>query len=107
MLQQDEPDDYVIATGETHTVRDLLDIAFHRAGVGDWEPHVRQDSRLLRPAEVDTLAGDSSRARERLGWKPRGNFRDLIEMMVDADLADLTRADPASDPTDREDPRWA
>ncbi|KAB2345906.1 GDP-mannose 4,6-dehydratase [Actinomadura rudentiformis] len=111
MLQQDEPGDYVIATGETHTVRDLLDIAFHRVGIEAWERHVRQEPRLFRPAEVDLLVGDSSRAREELGWKPRGNFRDLIEMMVDADLADLARHphDPASAgrTSDWEDPRWA
>ncbi|RAY13753.1 GDP-mannose 4,6-dehydratase [Actinomadura craniellae] len=88
MLQQDEPADYVIATGETHSVRDLLDVAFDRAGIADWAPHVRQDPRLFRPAEVDLLVGDASRARERLGWKPRVDFRGLVEMMVDADLAD-------------------
>ncbi|MFC9976632.1 GDP-mannose 4,6-dehydratase [Spirillospora sp. NPDC127200] len=91
MLQQDEPADYVIATGRTHSVRDLLDIAFQRAGVGGWERHVRQEPRLFRPAEVDLLVGDASRARERLGWKPRLGFRDLVQMMVDADLADLRR----------------
>ncbi|MFC4907440.1 GDP-mannose 4,6-dehydratase [Actinomadura gamaensis] len=110
MLQQDEPHDYVIATGETHTVRDLLDIAFRRVGIDDWEPHVRREPRLIRPAEVDLLVGDSTLARERLGWKPRGGFPDLIEMMVDADLADLTRPahDPAGTdrPADLEDPRW-
>jgi GDPmannose 4,6-dehydratase len=88
MLQQDEPADYVIATGETHSIRDLLDLAFQRVGIVDWHRHVRQDPRLLRPADVDVLIGDASRARERLGWRPRGDFRSLIEMMVDADLVD-------------------
>ncbi|WP_433087562.1 GDP-mannose 4,6-dehydratase [Dactylosporangium sp. CA-052675] len=96
MLQQDEPDDYVIATGETHSIRDLLDIAFNRVGIADWERHVRQDPRLFRPAEVDLLIGDATRARERLGWKPRGDFRSLIETMVDADLADSSREASAS-----------
>ncbi|MGI5170644.1 GDP-mannose 4,6-dehydratase [Spirillospora sp. CA-253888] len=105
MLQQDEPADYVISTGRTHTVRDLLDIAFQRAGVGGWERHVRQEPRLFRPAEVDLLVGDCSRARERLGWKPRLGFRDLIQMMVDADLADLRQHPHDSVGTDRT-PDW-
>jgi GDPmannose 4,6-dehydratase len=92
MLQQDEPSDYVIATGETHSVRELLDIAFQRVGIARWQRHVRQDPRLFRPADVDALIGDASRARDRLGWRPRGDFRSLIEMMVDADLADAKQA---------------
>ncbi|MFI1195080.1 GDP-mannose 4,6-dehydratase [Micromonospora sp. NPDC020750] len=91
MLQQAEPDDYVIATGVTHSVRDLLDVAFHRVGIGDWARHVAQDPRLFRPAEVDLLVGDASKARSRLGWKPRSEFRSLVETMVDADLADARR----------------
>ena len=70
MLQQDQADDYVIATGETHSVRDFLDIAFHHVGIDDWSRYVRQDPRFMRPAEVDVLIGDASKARERLGWKP-------------------------------------
>ena len=87
MLQQDQPGDYVIATGESHSVRDLLDTAFHHAGIDDWRPCVRQDERFFRPADVDLLVGDASKARERLGWSPEVNFKGLIGMMVDADLA--------------------
>jgi len=87
MLQQDTADDYVVATGETHSIRELLDVAFSRAGIDGWEKYVVQDPRFFRPAEVDLLIGDASYARERLGWKPRVDFRSLIEMMVDADLA--------------------
>ena len=86
MLQQDQPDDYVIATGESHSVRDLLDVAFRHAGIDDWHPHVQQDERFFRPADVDLLVGDASKARDRLGWSPRVGFRELIGMMVDADL---------------------
>jgi GDPmannose 4,6-dehydratase len=86
MLQQEVPDDYVIATGDTHSIRDLLEVAFGRVGIGDWEKHVIQDPRFFRPAEVDLLIGDATHAREQLGWKPRVDFRSLIEMMVDADL---------------------
>ncbi|MBM9469155.1 GDP-mannose 4,6-dehydratase [Nakamurella leprariae] len=87
MLQAEEPDDYVIATGETHSVREFLDAAFARIGVTDWSPRVRTDPALLRPAEVDLLIGDASRAHERLGWYPRVGFTELVERMVDADLA--------------------
>ena len=86
MLQQDEPDDYVVATGETHSVREFLDLAFRRVGIDDWEPYVRQDPRFMRPAEVDLLIGDASKAKERLGWEPRMSFADLVATMVDADL---------------------
>ena len=78
MLQQDEPDDYVIATGETHTIRELLDVAFALAGIDDWEPYVEQDPRFYRPAEVDLLIGDASKAREVLGWKPTVGFEELV-----------------------------
>jgi GDPmannose 4,6-dehydratase len=87
MLQQDTPDDYVIATGETHSIRELLDLAFGRAGVSDWEPLVLQDPRFFRPAEVDLLIGDAAKAQRVLGWKPTTSFIGLIESMVDADLA--------------------
>ena len=86
MLQQDEPEEYVIATGQTHTIRELLEIAFKRIGVDHWSDKVVQDPRFFRPAEVDLLIGDASKAREKLGWRPSVNFSDLIEMMVDADL---------------------
>ena len=87
MLQQDEPDDYVVATGETHSIRDLLAVAFGRAGIDDWERLVVQDPRFFRPAEVDLLIGDAAKARATLGWAPTVSFTQLIEMMVDADLA--------------------
>ena len=86
MLQQDEPDDYVIATGEAHTVREFCEIAFARAGL-DWEQYVRVDERYFRPSEVDHLLGDATKARERLGWTPTLDFEDLVHRMVDADLA--------------------
>src|SRR5256886_2104009 len=88
MLQQDEPDDYVIATGETHSVRDLLDEAFGYLDL-DWQPHIEVDPRYYRPAEVDILIGDASKARRQLGWEPKINFQQLVRMMVDADLASL------------------
>ncbi|MFN3475934.1 MAG: GDP-mannose 4,6-dehydratase [Candidatus Methylomirabilales bacterium] len=88
MLQQDHPDDYVIATGETHSVRELVEIAFSYVGL-DWQEHVVIDPALIRPAEVDFLVGDASKARRKLGWRPRVSFRELIEMMVDADLTRL------------------
>jgi GDPmannose 4,6-dehydratase len=86
MLQQDEPVDYVVATGESHSVRDVLDVAFAHVGIADWSPHVVSEQRLLRPAEVDHLVGDATRARQRLGWKPQVTFEQLIRDMVDADL---------------------
>lgn len=85
MLQQDRPDDYVIATGETHTVRELIEIAFGHVGL-DWQKYTIQDPALMRPAEVDLLLGDASKARRVLGWQPEVSFSDLIKMMVDADL---------------------
>jgi GDPmannose 4,6-dehydratase len=86
MLQQPEGGDYVIATGETHSVRDFVEAAFARVGIEDWSRHVRQDPRFMRPAEVDLVVGDASLAREVLGWKPTVSFRELVEMMVDSDL---------------------
>ena len=93
MLQQDEPDDYVIATGETHTIRELLELAFGAAGIDDWEHLVESDPRFTRPAEVDILTGDASKARAKLGWKPRVGFPELVHMMVEADLK-LESAEP-------------
>jgi GDPmannose 4,6-dehydratase len=87
MLQQPAADDYVIATGETHSIRDLLDAAFTHVGIDDWEHLVRQDPRFMRPAEVDMLIGDATKARTVLGWKPTVAFPDLVAMMVDSDLA--------------------
>ena len=90
MLQQDEPDDYVIATGETHSVREFLDEAFGGLGL-DWKQFVEIDPRYFRPAEVDLLIGDASKARRKLGWEPKITFKELVRTMVDADLADLKR----------------
>jgi GDPmannose 4,6-dehydratase len=86
MLQQPSPDDYVIATGETHTIRELLERAFALAEVDDWESRVVQDPRFYRPAEVDLLIGDASKARQTLGWKPRVSFPELVQMMYENDL---------------------
>ncbi len=88
MLQQDEADDYVVATGETHSIRELLDVAFRHVGIDDWEDKVFQDPRFFRPAEVDLLIGDPSKAREKLGWTPKVGFEDLVRMMVENDLAE-------------------
>jgi GDPmannose 4,6-dehydratase len=90
MLQQDVPQDFVIATGKTHTVRRCVEIAFDRVGL-DWEQHVVLDSAFLRPAEVDLLVGDAAKAKRELGWEPQTSFEDLIALMVDADLERLQR----------------
>lgn len=89
MLQQDVADDYVVATGEQHTVQELVEIAFERVGL-EWQKYVKQDPEFYRPAEVDTLLGDCTKARTELGWKPETSFRQLVEMMVDADMAALS-----------------
>jgi GDPmannose 4,6-dehydratase len=86
MLQQPVADDYVVSTGETHSIRELLDVAFARVGIDDWSRHVELDKRFLRPAEVDLLIGDASKARSVLGWEPTVPFEELVHMMVDADL---------------------
>jgi GDPmannose 4,6-dehydratase len=91
MLQQDKPDDFVIATGEAHSVRDVLDVAFATLGL-DWKKYVELDPRYLRPTEVDHLCGDASKAREKLGWKPKMTFEQLITTMVRADEADVRGA---------------
>ncbi|MBA2792421.1 MAG: GDP-mannose 4,6-dehydratase [Thermoleophilaceae bacterium] len=93
MLQRDKPEDYVIATGETHSVRELVKIAFDHVQL-DPDQHVRIDERFLRPAEVEQLIGDSAKAREELGWQARTSFRDLVRLMVDADLEMLERGVP-------------
>ena len=90
MLQQDEPDDYVIATGKTHTVRSCVELAFDRVGL-DWRQHVQIDDALKRPAEVDLLVGDPAKAKRVLDWEPETSFEDLIRLMVDSDLALLSR----------------
>jgi GDPmannose 4,6-dehydratase len=86
MLQQDQPDDYVIATGETHTVREFCQLAFDHAGL-DWDKYVTIDERFFRPAEVDLLVGDATKAHTTLGWQPRTSFHQLVKLMVDADTA--------------------
>ena len=97
MLQQDQADDYVIATGESHSVQELVELAFGHVGL-DWKKYVKTDPKLLRPAEVDHLIGDSSRARTALKWTPDVDFTGLVKMMVDADLARLgdARTAPAA-----------
>ena len=88
MVQQDEGDDYVVATGETHSIRELLDVAFTRVGIEQWEDKVIQDPRFFRPAEVDLLIGDPAKAKEKLGWEPQVGFEQLVQMMVDSDVAE-------------------
>ena len=86
MLQQDQPDDYVVATGETHSIEEFLTLAFQEVGLDDWRNYVRQDPRFFRPAEVDLLIGDPAKAREKLGWVPEVDFPSLVSMMVQNDL---------------------
>lgn len=88
MLQQDQADDYVVATGETHSIGELLDAAFAHVGITDWAPYVKQDPAFMRPAEVDLLIGDPSKAKDVLGWQPQVDFRQLVGMMVENDLAE-------------------
>jgi len=90
MLQQKAPDDYVVATGRQHSVRELCEVAFRHAGL-DWKDHVVVDPALLRPAEVEHLLGDASKARRRLGWRPKVSFEAMVRMMVDADLERVSR----------------
>ena len=93
MLQQPEPDDYVIATGETHSIRELVERAFAEVGIDDWERYVRHDPKFMRPAEVDLLIGDATKARTQLGWTPEVDFATLVKMMVDHDLtSEATKA---------------
>jgi GDPmannose 4,6-dehydratase len=95
MLQQPEPGDYVIATGETHSVRELCEVAFSHVGL-DYQKYVKVDPIFYRPAEIDLLLGDASKASRVLGWQPRRLFVDLVREMVDADLAVIERAKPLS-----------
>ncbi|HKR01209.1 MAG TPA: GDP-mannose 4,6-dehydratase [Pyrinomonadaceae bacterium] len=95
MLQQPAPDDYVVATGESHTVRELLEEAFGYLDL-DWRRYVETDAKYLRPAEVNSVVGDATKAREALGWRPRTTFRELVRMMVDADLATVRAETEAS-----------
>ena len=86
MLQNESPDDYVVSTGETHSIRDFLDVAFSLIGVDDWSNYVRQDPRFMRPAEVDVLRGDSKKAKEVLSWTPKTTFKELVKIMVENDI---------------------
>jgi GDPmannose 4,6-dehydratase len=86
MLQQETADDYVVATGESHSIRDLLDVAFARVGIEDWTPLVEQDKRFMRPAEIEQLIGDPTKARQVLGWEPKVGFEELVQIMVDNDV---------------------
>jgi GDPmannose 4,6-dehydratase len=90
MLQQDQPDDYVVASGQKHSVRELVELAFAHVGL-DWEEHVEVDPKLFRPAEIYTLRGDAAKARQVLGWRPTVTFPELVRMMVDADVERVSR----------------
>jgi len=87
MLQQDKPDDFVIATGKTHTIREFLDSAFDVVGITDWDKYIKQDPRFMRPAEVDVLRGDASKAKYELGWTPKTDLQGLVKNMVESDIA--------------------
>ena len=87
MLQQETPDDFVIATGKTHSIREFLDAAFDVVGILDWDKYIKQDPRFMRPAEVDVLRGDATKAKYELGWEPKTNFKKLVRNMVDYDMA--------------------
>jgi GDPmannose 4,6-dehydratase len=91
MLQQDTPDDYVISTGETHSIREFLDAAFKHIGIDDWSNYVGQDPRFMRPAEVDVLRGDSTKAQTNLNWTPKTSFEDLVGKMVSNDIKILEK----------------
>ena len=91
MLQQKTPDDYVISTGETYSIREFLDIAFNHIGISDWESYIKQDPKFIRPAEVDVLRGDFLKAKKDLGWSPKTNFVDLVKKMVNNDIKLLSK----------------
>jgi GDPmannose 4,6-dehydratase len=91
MLQQDEPDNYIVSTGVTHSIRDLLTVAFDHVGISDWEKYVKLDPRFKRPAELHILQGKSDKAKEKLGWEPKVKFEELVKMMVDADMERLNK----------------
>jgi GDPmannose 4,6-dehydratase len=93
MLQQESPEDYVIATNEKHSIREFLDIAFKHIGIDDWSGYVKQDPRFMRPAEVDVLRGDYTKAEKELGWTPETSFEDLVKIMVDNDIKILSQDD--------------
>ena len=89
ILQQETPDDFVVATGETHSVREFLEQAFEYSGLGDWQKYVEIDPRYFRPSEVEILIGNSRKIKEKLGWDPKIKFDDLIKIMIDADFREL------------------
>ena len=89
MLQQPEADDYVIATGETHSIKEFLDVAFNHVGITNWLPYIKQDPKFMRPAEVDVLRGDFTKSKSKLKWIPKTSFVDLVKIMVDNDLKKL------------------
>jgi len=89
MMQQKEPDDFVIATGETHSIREFLEVAFEAAGLGDWKQYIEIDPKYFRPAEVEVLCGDASKAKKILGWEPKVKFKELVKKMVEADLKEF------------------
>ena len=91
MLQQDKPDDYVISTGDTYSIKQFLDVAFRHIGITNWKPYVKQDPRFMRPAEVDLLVGDSSKAKSKLGWEPETPFYLWVGWMVDNDIKILSK----------------
>lgn len=91
MLQQNEPDNYVVATGQSHSVREFLEVAFNHVAISDWQKYIKIDPRYKRPSDVGDLAGDASKAKEALGWRPKVNFEELVKMMVDADLKRLSK----------------
>lgn len=90
MLQQETPEDYVIGTGEQHSIRELLEISFNHVGINDWEQYIESDPRFKRPAELHSLCGDMSKAKKKLNWSPRTSFEDMVKMMVDADMKRLS-----------------
>lgn len=97
MMQQDEPDNYILSTGETHSIRDFLDIAFNHVGISDWERYVKIDPRFKRPAELHVLQGKSDKVQKKLGWNPKVNFEGLVKMMMDADLERIAKEKEESD----------
>ena len=86
MLQQDEPDDFVLATGKTHSIKEFLDLAFKEIGITDWKGYVKQDPRFMRPAEVDVLRGDATKALKELNWQPKVNLAEMVKIMVREDM---------------------
>jgi len=92
MLQQDEPDNFIISTGETHSIRDFLDTGFKHVGIKDWSKYIKVDPRFKRPAELFSLHGSSDKARKILGWQPKMKFKDLVKLMVDEDIKRLKSA---------------